>query len=335
MVFRADGHRQMGLGHLYRSSALAEMLLPEFTTVLAFRNCPEGLLTTFQNRFSGGFLNLAESTVADEPTFLLEQCQRQFPGFGLPPVIVLDGYHFRTEYQRTLKTGGVKLVCVDDIMAYRFVADVIVNHAGGITPADYDAPEETRFCLGLSYALLQSVFRTVPDREDGQQGEEGFICLGGADPPNATLRVLKRFLEVRPDTLVNVVVGAAYAHGDSLADFVKAADAKVVVHRNLAAEEMAALMANSSCGVTSPSTISYEYLSAGGTLYLERIADNQDRILDYFLGSGLAFSFAKDFGLVSPESEAESKAKRAGVFDGGIQRRYLRLFQDLVKYDTE
>ena len=43
--------------------------------------------------------------------------------------VVLDGYHFRLGYQQVIKEAGYALVCIDDIHAYPFIADLIINHA--------------------------------------------------------------------------------------------------------------------------------------------------------------------------------------------------------------
>ncbi|MCP9236760.1 UDP-2,4-diacetamido-2,4,6-trideoxy-beta-L-altropyranose hydrolase [Lewinella sp. JB7] len=321
VIFRADGHAEMGLGHLIRSAALAEMLAPDFACYFAYRHCPAGLSDQIAVSCSG--THLLES---DEPTEFLRYAE----GVGNGPVIVvLDGYHFGTAYQRSVIDAGHRLVCIDDIHAYHFLAHVVINHAGGIRPEDYSAEAYTRFCLGPRYALLRKAFRDTSPVRAALPNKSGFVCLGGADPPNATLTVLEECGVECPDYTLDVVIGAAYAHRDVLDQYLAASNARVRLHHGVSAEEMARLMADSDFGITSPSTVSFEYLSVGGTLYLLPIADNQADIYAYFVSGGLAFSFEDDFP-VSQDRILGSREKRALLFDGNIQHRYRQLFTELA-----
>ena len=47
--------------------------------------------------------------------------------------------------------------------------------------------------------------------------------------------------------------------------------------------------------ICSPSTIVYEYMSVGGVVFLEQIADNQEDVIKYMTEEGLAF-LIKDIG---------------------------------------
>ena len=42
-------------------------------------------------------------------------------------IVVLDGYHFDTNYQTKIKQKGCKLVCIDDLHDKHFVADIIIH----------------------------------------------------------------------------------------------------------------------------------------------------------------------------------------------------------------
>ncbi len=61
-----------------------------------------------------------------------------FKIFRIAIIVVLDGYHFGTNYQKQIKLKGAKLVCIDDMHDKEFVADLIINHIPRITPQDYN-----------------------------------------------------------------------------------------------------------------------------------------------------------------------------------------------------
>jgi len=67
-----------------------------------------------------------ENTLFTEARFL---CKNYLDG---NEIVVLDGYHFLSGYQRVLKKTGCKVVCIDDLHHTHFAADVIVNHPGGV-----------------------------------------------------------------------------------------------------------------------------------------------------------------------------------------------------------
>ena len=112
---------------------------------------------------------------------------------GADDIIVLDGYDFNESYQDALiSSSKASLVCIDDIHSYPFRADVIINSSGGITPLEYTSHPDTLFYLGPQYTLLRKPFLEMAEkRRKRLKNQDVFICLGGADPGNQTLEVVK------------------------------------------------------------------------------------------------------------------------------------------------
>lgn len=191
VIFRADGSDRIGLGHLIRSQALAEMLADDFDCVFALAEAPAVIAEELASRFGVYWLPAAAAQQAEKtlppavaaaqqqqealtPLAAQQQAEKTSPAAAATQqqqaaalaalasphdIIVLDGYPFDTAYQQVLRERGCKLVSIDDIHAYPFVVDAIINTAGGVSPAHYQALPETRFCLGLRYALLRRPFR--------------------------------------------------------------------------------------------------------------------------------------------------------------------------------
>lgn len=317
----------MGLGHLYRCLALAEMLPAYFQCTLVTRDLPEALRAEFLSVFGQieEFGRAARLDPAAEVLSLAERLSQALPA----PIIVLDGYHFDTAYQRSIKQAGYKLVCIDDIHAVHYLADVVINHAGGIPDDAYSVEPYTQLLTGPKYALIRQGFLTKHKREETPL--HGFICLGGADPPNATLKVLRRCREVYPAIPYSVVIGGAYLHRAALEQYIGEQAGDIDLLSNLSASDMAAKMSASTFGVTSPSTVSFEYLNCGGLLYLEMIADNQKRINDFYLEAGVALSFSNDFPVRDEARRREVLANKARLFDGRSPVRCAELFNKLAR----
>ncbi len=307
------------------------MLSSAFPCYLAFRHLPFDLRPELTQPYHAS-LDLSDIRAAEETDAILTWGRAQ--GVMAPNctiIVVLDGYHFDTAYQAKWKESRIPLVCIDDIHTHHFVADVVINHAGGVTPDDYSAEPGTKFCLGPRYALLQRPFRTRVPAQIAAQDDRIFICLGGADPPNATLSVLQKCVSVFPASSFEVVLGGAYLHEEELVHYLDRTKADIRLHRNLTAGAMADLMRESHSGITSPSTVSFEYLSVGGLLYLYPIADNQASIYTYYLREGVAFSFTDSFPVLDPERVAESIERQTRLFDGHSAERFLDLFHSLAE----
>ena len=323
--FRADGSATIGLGHVVRSLALAELLAVHFECRFLIRSPSENLKAQILSVCS----NLVE---LDDTAEILQEAQNLVEQhFKADDLVVLDGYHFTTDYQQVIKTKGCKLVCIDDIYAYPFLADAIINHAGGIYPSHYQALRETKFYLGLQYALLRTPFRNAATQRQQHfyNWQNIFICLGGADPHNETLKVLETVTKYPSFDTYFVVVGSAYLHLEALMAFIQSSSSRIVLRQSLHAEEMVNQMQQCATAICSPSTIAFEYLSVGGLLYLHLTADNQKDVVAYFLSSGLAFPFAQ-FPVEEKEAIAHSLSLQPKYFDGKQDKRLQNIFHDLL-----
>jgi len=275
IVFRADGSSKMGLGHIIRSCALAQMLADDFDCVFIIKDDLISGVKALVQEYTNSVVEISSGLSLEEEAAAVAN--------SLIPsdIVVLDGYHFTTGYQQQIKAAGNILVTIDDIHACHFISDVIVNHAGGITAADYSREWYTRLCLGMDFALLRKPF--WPENNSSEEvtepaGENVLITFGGADPNNDTRRILEYCIGKAPQKKYHVVIGAAYQHETDLRNSDLGQSANVAIYHNIGAAEMAALMKKSAIAITAPSTVSYEYLAIGGRLFLHVIADNQEGI---------------------------------------------------------
>lgn len=323
VFFRANGNSEIGLGHVVRSLALSDMLKNDFDCVFIITN-PDQALKNLILKSCNELIELKEfEDDLDEARALTKKYIKS------DDILVLDGYHFITAYQKIIKSSGCKLVCIDDIHEYHFLADMIINHAGSVTEELYSAEEYTQFCFGLNYALLRKPFIVAAKkRSQVHSNDNVFICLGGADPNNNVLKVLKKCEELEALGKCKVVVGSAYAYGSLLSEFVESSHLDVTVLKNLSAEDMVQQMSECDKAITSPSTISYEYLSVGGELYLIQTADNQSDINNYFISSGLAFVF-DEFPINNSQRVKEAFGKQIAMLDANIGDRFIDKFKAL------
>ncbi|AMJ65857.1 bifunctional UDP-2,4-diacetamido-2,4,6-trideoxy-beta-L-altropyranose hydrolase/GNAT family N-acetyltransferase [Hymenobacter sp. PAMC 26628] len=341
LVLRADGSPAIGLGHVVRLLALADILRSQFVeTVYAVRG-PIGLL---QELLAG--LELRVEELPEQPLTAEAEWLRQH--FLRPDdVVVLDGYGFDFAYQQAVRSKARRLVCLDDLHAFPFAADAVLNPAGGVFSSSYVLRQPgARLLAGPAFTPLRAGFwqsealapqatslATAADEAPGSPMV--LLCLGGTDPHRRTQQVAADLLALPPAAMgqLHVVVGSAYQGWNALCAWA-ALQGRLVLHRALPAAGLAALMRRCGAAVLSPSTVSYEYCAVGGgLLFTLPTADNQHD-LDHFLrGAGLALPYPSAANvLASPDMIRISNQLRAAqhqYFDGNAPVRLRQAFAAL------
>jgi UDP-2,4-diacetamido-2,4,6-trideoxy-beta-L-altropyranose hydrolase len=307
VYFRADANSQIGLGHIYRCCAVAQMLSDESECILVTQEINDYLYVEMSRYFRK--IIIIEDTSKE---LWLSKLQ-------ISDIVVLDGYHFNAEYQLKIRPRCKCLICIDDIHSYHFYADIVINHAGGLNASVYDTETYTKLYLGPAFAMIRSSFWNKPSTPS-RLSDHVFVCLGGADPKNDLIKILSILVQNNSVLQYHIVTGSGYKYEEQLSNFLS--NYNFLHHyKNLDSIKLKEVMSNCAIAVVSPSTVSYEYLSIGGELYLYPIADNQESIYQYFIKEELAFAF--DEYRVSDNFRVNSMIKKQGeVFDG---KSYLRI----------
>ncbi len=278
ILFRADANAQIGLGHVMRCLALAEMLGEAFDRQFALvQPAPEVVRLIEEKSIS--VMRLQSDDVTDFLSLL-----------DADTVVVLDGYAFDQRYQQTVRQRARALVYIDDLTDSGPIADVIINHAGDVHPSDYQNRETyTEFCLGPQYAILRPDF--LRPSGFGLTPEAGpiFVCLGGADSQNISLMVLEAISRVSPHFLVQLVLGPFHPNRPAIEAWKQAHMPDLILLQNLSAGQMAETISRSCLAITACSTISYEVCSVNRPLIGLCTADNQTLIATFLDWDNLAF----------------------------------------------
>jgi UDP-2,4-diacetamido-2,4,6-trideoxy-beta-L-altropyranose hydrolase len=325
LVLRADGNSRIGLGHVMRLLALAEILRGEFVEGLFLIREPDEALVQQLAAAGLAVLALPAQPLPEEAAHLVRQVLRP------TDVLVLDGYDFRYDYQNTVRGAVARLVYVDDLHSFPLAADLVLNPAGGVQLSQYEMRQPgARLLAGPAYAPLRTAFREAAWMPASAASPATvLVCLGGADPTHQTRHVAAAMLALPTVVQVHAVVGSAYSGREALQAWA-ATQPGLTLHHGLSAPELVALMRQCGAAVCSPSTISYEYCAAGGgLLLLLPVADNQHDINHYLLENGLALPYPSAPNvLTSPEAgrlAAQLREVQRRVFDG---RAPVRLRQE-------
>jgi UDP-2,4-diacetamido-2,4,6-trideoxy-beta-L-altropyranose hydrolase len=303
IYFRCDAGSWIGLGHLIRSLALAHMLRPAFQAHFLVQNPEPGIVDQMKAA------NLDYTVLPETHNYYQEAANLRDGILAAGDLVVLDGYPFDTTYQEILRQKNILLVCIDDLQAFPFTADLIINQAGGVNPDQYRVLPHTRLCLGPEYALLREPFlKAAQHPRTLKPINRVLLNMGGADPHNDTCRILEDLIQLPTPIRVVVVTGSAYPFGAALSALV-VGQPQIQVHRNLPAAAMCRLMQSCDAAILPPSSVSYEWCSVGGPLFLYQTAGNQAAMKSFLLQEHLAEPW-ENFGAFRDHPEAEASLQR-------------------------
>ena len=258
IVFRADGSARIGLGHLFRSLALAQMLESRYRITFIVKEAPTAFL---------------EQVLAQGYTYQCITEESEWVDTLPAKIVVLDGYHFDTALQRDIRRRGAKLVYIDDLRDGCFEADLVINHAPGVTPSDYTAMPYTKFALGPEYALLRPSFLEAASINRTINAIDTLlICFGGSDIKNITLAVLKRALLKKQFKKIIVITGPAYQHESELLPVINEG---VEYYNSVGEEAMGRLMLEADIAIVPSSSVLLEVIACGTIPIICFTADNQ------------------------------------------------------------
>ncbi|MBP0001026.1 MAG: UDP-2,4-diacetamido-2,4,6-trideoxy-beta-L-altropyranose hydrolase [Cyanobacteria bacterium SID2] len=287
VVIRADASARMGTGHIMRCLALAQALQadrgqPVFAVAISTPAIEKRLTSEGMQVIP---LKVRPGSPEDsrETAALTRRLKARW--------VVVDGYHFQDEYQRILKQSQLRLLWIDDLASTRhYYADFVLNQNISADERWYRNREPyTQLLLGTRYTLLRREFwlwrgrqRAVPPT-----ARRLLVTLGGSDPDNVTLKVLRALGHLNIEALeVTVVVGGSNPHYNSLK--AAASSLRFPVNWQWNASNMPELMAKADMAIAAGGSTCWELAFMGLPSILLILADNQRAMATGLAAAGCA-----------------------------------------------
>ncbi|MCU4177472.1 UDP-2,4-diacetamido-2,4,6-trideoxy-beta-L-altropyranose hydrolase [Carboxylicivirga sp. N1Y90] len=309
IIFRADGGPSIGMGHFVRTLALAEMLKDDFCCTFATIEPTEYQIGEIE-RICDNRIDLPNND--SHFTLFLEHLKGD-------EIVVLDNYYFTTEYQRSIKARGCKLVCIDDIHDKHYVADIVINHAEGINPCKFSKEDYTSLLLGYKYALLRSEYLENTS-SDNIKKYSCLIMLGGSDPLNITSQIVSTIDNYFFDKPIAVVVSNQNIATEKFKN-------QYEFFSNISGKQVLNLMRSSNFGFFPASTVSIEACAARLPFICGYFVDNQKEIYQGLLNNNLAECIG-DFGELRNESFKNAISKITNVNNHNRIKKLQARFMD-------
>ena len=285
------------MGHMMRCLSLAQEFRRNGHQVWFLTKLDEGIETARRENFDVIRLpfvdHKTEGFFYGNPAYLPEEAEAIVAVLTKCQIdiLVIDTYNVTSAYFQVLKPHVKKLVYIDDIKQFPYVADIIVN--GNIT-GEYLGYEQNNnqqvLLLGPAYNMIRDEFRNLPTRTVSEQVAELMITTGGADPYNLTGRLLVCLLKHEQfQTLrLNVLIGSGFTNNGELINLSRnhnnivlyTNSVVVSTSPNINYAEISAIMLRSDLAISAGGSTLYEFAACGTPVLTFILADNQNFIVD-------------------------------------------------------
>lgn len=293
-AIRADAYAELGTGHIMRCLALGQGIKDKGCEVVFAVYCESDVLIDRLSREGMALYMLKEPGSLEESLKIFAKEK--------PDWIVLDGYHFDAGYQKAVKEAGYRLLYIDDYAHLdHYYADIILNQNYGAEKFHYNIEPSTKVLAGVRYVLMRREFRDYNNfrREIPDVALKVLLTLGGSDPENFTLQVLKAINLLTMSLYVKVVIGAGNPHYESVRQ--KATNSRHNVEIVQSVENMAPLMAWADLAISAGGTTIWELAFMGTPSIVGVIAANQESAVKALSNDGVIISL----GWMQLKSEQE------------------------------
>ena len=294
VIFRVDASNQIGTGHLMRCISLAQNLSKKKVQITFISYC--GNRKIKNKILNEGFKLISINNPYPNPNDLLITQKIIRNKKPLDLWVVLDGYHFDSEYQYAIKKDNLKLLVIDDNAHLKYYfADIILNQNIYSKKIDYSDKSNAKLLIGAKYFLLREEFITAKIKRNKIKmlKKNILITMGGSDAKNATEKILKKLniATFQQFDMAYVVLGSGNIHEKIIKKLIKKLNFKVKIFKNIS--NMAEIMSNSAVAISSAGSSSWELTFMQVPMILVELAENQKNSINWLSQKGLAINLGR------------------------------------------
>lgn len=262
ILIRADSSSEIGMGHIMRDLVLAKNY-SEDTVVFACRDLVGNMIDRIPYN-----VHILLFDTAEELIDLIRDRHIDW--------IVFDHYGIDDIYEKKVKAeSGVSILSFDDTYQ-KHHCDILLNHNISADATRYKGlvPEQCELRCGSLYTLIRDEFK-VEKQIKREKLYDIFIAMGGTDPTNITLGILKTLSD---DVLICVVTTSGNPHLNEIKTFIKE---KKNITLEVNSKRVAQLLHQSRLAIITPSVMVHEVLYMGILFIAVQTAANQEDLFEY------------------------------------------------------
>lgn len=277
ILFRADANPSIGFGHIMRCLSIADAVA-SFNQEVLFILADDTVQELVASRgYPSIVLGTAYHDLEGEAERVSSIISEKKAG-----VLVVDSYFVTERYLNALwetcRSAGCRLVYMDDVLAFPYPCDMLLNYNIYASDADYkglyqSVKEIPTFLLGTDFAPLRREFQNLPPRIVRRQGRNILISTGGSDCDHITLELVEEIRnKTREEITFHVIIGAMNEDKELIYD--KAKDCtNIVLQENV--KNMSDLMQACDVAISAAGSTLYELCATQTPAVTYILADNQ------------------------------------------------------------
>lgn len=200
-IIRADGNSQVGMGHIVRTSVLADELRKDMDVIyVVSKDSDKGIEFLNQKGYQ-------VEVVDKESLFSVYEALKS-------DLIITDYYGIDQEYIQRVRSLFPVVTYISDYSDQPIEADFIINQNFMAEEINYQANAQCVRLLGSQFTMLREEFREIPAIEIKNNISDIFVTVGGGDPNNWMQYILE---ELQLDRYrYHVIIGPGFSHQEKL-----------------------------------------------------------------------------------------------------------------------
>nr|WP_286675300.1 UDP-2,4-diacetamido-2,4,6-trideoxy-beta-L-altropyranose hydrolase [Clostridium sp. CH2] len=270
IFIRADGGKNIGIGHIMRMIVLAKALNKYHSVFFICKESKNDI-----RKFESGIEKLKVSDfnvlLIDEENVINEivKLQKKYKA----DMLISDSYDVDEEYFENLKQYFKLTGYMDDVNKCKMNVDFIINQNFNAEYIDYSKTvnKETKLLLGSKYCLLRDEFRNIKNKYIKKKVFNIIVTVGGSDPHGIINRVCDYIKKL--DFKFHIVIGPSF-NMEHIKKIKKLNETQKNINLYFNAN-MFELMKNCDLGISSCGSTLYELSACGVPTIGIIIADNQ------------------------------------------------------------
>ncbi|MDQ0089898.1 UDP-2,4-diacetamido-2,4,6-trideoxy-beta-L-altropyranose hydrolase [Paenibacillus anaericanus] len=340
---RADASEKIGTGHIMRCLALSARLIQHKQEVIFICRSIIPVLHNLIKEYGCSVL-LIEPEISDEDSFEIQyeiDLINQNYLVTDQDWLIVDHYSIHYKDECVYRSAFNNILVIDDLADRPHDCDILLDTSLNSKDRYNElVPESCIQLLGPQYALLRQEFADARDDivdRCNKKVQRIFVCFGGTDPTNETLKTIRALEPTLNEFELKVILGKSNSH---LQELMELYGNNNRIEFKIQPSSIALEMMSADLAICSGGTITWERYCMGLPAIVITIADNQLDIarqghllgIDEYIGSS---EFVKEENIlqalnsvVSRISWKQEAAQRAmNIVDGkGVSRIIQYLF---------
>ncbi|MCL1884778.1 MAG: UDP-2,4-diacetamido-2,4,6-trideoxy-beta-L-altropyranose hydrolase [Defluviitaleaceae bacterium] len=280
IAFRADGSLKIGMGHLMRCVALADIFKNDGDSILFFCNEKTKDGIAWLNHKEYQVVELCDNTSVENEAIELNTLLNKFK----VDVIIVDSYRLSSEYFRILMKSDAVIVIIDDHAKFDYTCDILINGDFDAQKHDYSKYSTQKNLLGTDYCILRNEFSTTMPSPLRNIVSNILITMGGSDPNNFTPIVLNALSPIKGIT-IHVACASLMNNTNDIKREADKCLSKVILHSP--PNSMAKLMSECDLAISAGGGTVKELFAMGVVSLFISQADNQLSLMNYLQKNNL------------------------------------------------